>query len=53
MNSKIKNLPSLAFTGGYAVNLKAFNSRYKPHNTLYGRIYGGFAILKQNCEPKK
>jgi hypothetical protein len=34
MNSKIKNLLSLAFTGGYAVNLKAFNARYKPHNTL-------------------
>jgi hypothetical protein len=33
MNSKIKNLLSLAFTGGYAVNLKAFNSKYKPHNT--------------------
>jgi hypothetical protein len=33
MNSKIKNLLSLAFTGGYAVNLKAFNSRNKPHNT--------------------
>jgi hypothetical protein len=34
MNSKIKNLLPLAFTGGYAVNLKALNSRYKPHNTL-------------------
>jgi hypothetical protein len=33
MNSKINNLLSLAFTGGYAVNLKAFNSKNKPHNT--------------------
>jgi hypothetical protein len=33
MNSTIKNLLSLAFTGGYAVNLKVFNSGYKPHNT--------------------
>jgi hypothetical protein len=33
MDSKIKNLPSPAFTGGYAVNLKAFNSRNNPHNT--------------------
>jgi hypothetical protein len=37
MNSKIKNLPSLAFTGGYAVNLKAFNSRYKPPHTIIRR----------------
>jgi hypothetical protein len=33
MNSNLKNLLSLAFTGGFAVNLKAFNSRNKPHNT--------------------
>jgi hypothetical protein len=42
MNSKIKNLLSLAFTGGYAVNLKAFNSKHKPHNTKEGSCPGIF-----------
>jgi hypothetical protein len=37
MNSKIKYLLSLAFTGGYTVNLEAFNSRNKSHTT-----YGGY-----------
>jgi hypothetical protein len=31
MNAKIKISPFPAFTGGYAVNLKTFNSRYKTH----------------------